>query len=53
MMQIIQQIEFLNKRIRDCFADSIGPNNRKKYMLSRGHWGIDWSFSLTADDIIN
>ena len=34
------------------FDKAIGPNNRSEYMRQHNVSGIDWHFSLSADDII-
>ena len=35
------------------FNGAVGPNNRAEYMRQHNVSGIDWHFSLSADDIIN
>ncbi len=39
-------------RLHKTFGRAVGPRTRRKYMTEHGFQGIDWSFSLSADDII-
>lgn len=48
-----EKIQSILDRIQELFAHSVGPRNRREYMQLHGSHGIDWSFGLTADDIIN
>lgn len=48
-----EKIQSILDRIQELFAHSVGPRNRREYMQLHGFHGIDWSFGLTADDIIN
>ena len=47
------QIQSLLDKMHAMFDKAIGPNNRSEYMRQHNVSGIDWHFSLSADDIIN
>ena len=47
------QIQSLLDKMHAMFDKAIGPNNRSEYMQQHNVGGIDWHFSLSADDIIN
>ena len=46
-------IQSLLDKMHAMFDKAIGPNNRSEYMWQHNVSGIDWHFSLSADDIIN
>ena len=46
-------IQSLLDKMHAMFDKAIGPNNRSEYMQQHNVGGIDWHFSLSADDIIN
>ena len=46
------QIQSLLDKMHAMFDKAIGPNNRSEYMQQHNVSGIDWHFSLSADDII-
>lgn len=46
-------IQSLLDKMHAMFDKAIGPNNRSEYMRQHNVGGIDWHFSLSADDIIN
>ena len=46
-------IQSLLDKMHAMFKGAVGPNNRSEYMRQHNVSGIDWHFSLTADDIIN
>lgn len=46
-------IQSLLDKMHAMFDKAIGPNNRSEYMQQHNVSGIDWHFSLSADDIIN
>ena len=46
-------IQSLLDKMHAMFDKAIGPNNRSEYMRQHNVSGIDWHFSLSADDIIN
>jgi len=48
-----QQIQLLIDKMRAIFRDATGPRTRNEYMAANGVSGLDWSFSLSADDIID
>lgn len=45
-------IRSLLDKMHAMFDKAIGPNNRSEYMCQHNVSGIDWHFSLSADDII-
>lgn len=45
-------IQSLLDKMHAMFDKAIGPNNRSEYMQQHNVSGIDWHFSLSADDII-
>ena len=45
-------IQSLLDKMHAMFDKAIGPNNRSEYMRQHNVSGIDWHFSLSADDII-
>ena len=45
-------IQSLLDEMHAMFDKAIGPNNRSEYMRQHNVSGIDWHFSLSADDII-
>ncbi len=47
------QIQALLDKMHAMFNGAVGPNNRVEYMRQHNVSGIDWHFSLSADDIIN
>ena len=47
------QIQSILDKMHAMFDKAIGPNNRSEYMRQHNVSGIDWHFSLSADDIIN
>ena len=47
------QIQSLLDKMHAMFNGAVGPNNRAEYMRQHNVSGIDWHFSLSADDIIN
>ena len=47
------QIQSILDKMHTMFDKAIGPNNRSEYMQQHNVSGIDWHFSLSADDIIN
>lgn len=47
------QIQSLLDKMHAMFNGAVGPNNRVEYMRQHNVSGIDWHFSLSADDIIN
>ena len=46
-------IQSLLDKTHAMFDKAAGPNNRSEYMRQHNVSGIDWYFSLSADDIIN
>ena len=46
-------IQSLLDKMHAMFNGAVGPNNRAEYMRQHNVSGIDWHFSLSADDIIN
>ena len=46
-------IQSLLDKMHAMFDKSVGPDNRSEYMQQHNVSGIDWHFSLSADDIIN
>ena len=46
-------IQSLLDKMHAMFDKAIGPNNRSEYMQQHNVSGIDWHFSLSADEIIN
>ena len=48
-----ESIQSLLDKMHAMFDKAIGPNNRSEYMRQHNVSGIDWHFSLSADDIIN
>ena len=46
------QIQSILDKMHAMFDKAIGPNNRSEYMCQHNVSGIDWHFSLSADDII-
>ena len=46
------QIQSLLDKMHAMFDKAIGPNNRSEYMQQHNVGGIDWHFSLSAEDII-
>ena len=48
-----EKIQSLLDKMHAMFNGAVGPNNRAEYMRQHNVSGIDWHFSLTADDIIN
>ena len=46
------QIQSLLDKMHAMFDKAIGPNNRSEYMQQHNVSGIDWHFSLSAEDII-
>ena len=48
-----EQIQSLLDKMHAMFNGAVGPNNRVEYMRQHNVSGIDWHFSLSADDIIN
>lgn len=54
MTNLEQQIQSLIDKMHAMFRNTVGPNDRAQYMRQNNvPNNIDWSFSLTADDIIN
>lgn len=47
------QIQSILNKMHTMFDGAVGPNNRAEYMRMKNVSGIDWHFSLTAEDIIN
>lgn len=47
------KIQSVLNKIHAMFDGAIGPNNRAEYMRAHNISEKDWSFSLSADDIIN
>ena len=47
------QIQSILDKMHAMFNGAVGPNNRVEYMRQHNVGGIDWHFSLSADDIIN
>ena len=47
------QIQSLLDKMHAMFNSAVGPNNRAEYMRQHNVSGIDWHFSLSADEIIN
>ena len=47
------QIQSILDKMHAMFNGAVGPNNRAEYMRMKNVSGIDWHFSLTAEDIIN
>ena len=47
------KIQSLLDKMHTMFNGAVGPNNRAEYMRQHNVSGIDWHFSLSADDIIN
>ena len=47
------QIQSLLDKMHAMFNGAVGPNNRAEYMRQHNVSGIDWHFSLSADEIIN
>ncbi len=45
-------IQSLLDKMHAMFDKAIGPNNRSEYIRQHNVSGIDWHFSLSADDII-
>lgn len=45
-------IQSLLDKMHAMFDKAIGPNNRSEYMRQHNVSGIDWHFSLSAEDII-
>ena len=45
-------IQSLLDKMHAMFDKAIGPNNRSEYMQQHNVSGIDWHFSLSAEDII-
>ena len=45
-------IQSLLDKMHAMFDKAIGPNNRSEYMQQHNVGGIDWHFSLSAEDII-
>ena len=45
-------IQSLLDKMHAMFDKAAGPNNRSEYMRQHNVSGIDWHFSLSADDII-
>lgn len=45
-------IQSLLDKMHAIFGRAAGPNNRAEYMRQHNVSGIDWHFSLSADDII-
>ena len=46
------QIQSILDKMHAIFDRAAGPNNRSEYMRQHNVSGIDWHFSLSADDII-
>lgn len=46
------QTQSILDKMHAMFDKAIGPNNRSEYMRQHNVSGIDWHFSLSADDII-
>ena len=46
------QIQSILDKMHAMFDKAIGPNNRSEYMQQHNVSGIDWHFSLSAEDII-
>ena len=46
-------IQSLLDKMHAMFNGAVGPNNRAEYMRQHNVSGIDWHFSLSADEIIN
>lgn len=46
------QIQSILNKMHAMFNGAVGPNNRAEYMCMKNVSGIDWHFSLSADDII-
>ena len=47
------QIQSILDKMHAMFNGAVGPNNRAEYMRQHNVGGIDWHFSLSADDIMN
>ena len=47
------KIQSLLDKMHAMFNSAVGSNNRAEYMRQHNVSGIDWHFSLSADDIIN
>ena len=47
------QIQSILDKMHAMFNGAVGPNHRAEYMRQHNVGGIDWHFSLSADDIIN
>lgn len=48
-----EKIQLILDKMDSLFTNATGPNNRAEYMKQHGVHGLDWHFSLSADDIIN
>ena len=53
LMNQDELIQSLLDKMHAMFDKAIGPNDRSEYMRQHNVSGIDWHFSLSADDIIN
>lgn len=54
MTPLESKIQSIIDKMHSIFHDAVGPNDRAEYMRENNiTGGIDWSFSLSADDIIN
>lgn len=47
-----KQIQAILDKLHKMLQNAVGPNNRMDYMREIGVSGLDWHFSLSADDII-
>lgn len=53
MTKIDEKINSIIRQLHNIFHNAIGPRNRREYMHENNICGgIDWHFSLSADDII-
>ena len=50
---ITEQIQDILTKMDDMFRHAVGPRNRRQYMESIGVSGLDWHFSLGAQEIID
>lgn len=48
-----EKIQYVLDKMHALFAQSVGPNNRNDYMAEHQLHGINWHFTLSADDIVN
>lgn len=54
MVSTEQKIQRVLNEIHKIFRNAIGPRNRREYMRENNiNGGIDWSFSLSTDVIVN